>query len=311
MQRKRQRHNGPRPRSLGSAAGETGSVHVPDLTQRYRGYPLPQRRNDLQPRLVLPLGRSGRAGPPHPVWLQHPGDGGTEVARCLRRSQQVGAVHAATRPVRECHQERRAGRLLKLDYGEAATCADVHPAQRSRPGLRPAAQGSSPTATTSSCPELKLVTNSARPSGARAISRGKPPAGRYPLSAARPARASATSTTARVDAAPEALNLLESATTILLPLSTSARPTGASPTSTLAMSDRAGSVRSRAAENPSSRSLSRAVTQTTLPFAEVITRTGLQPASTVATTDAAGSVSARRRSMTVSVPPPAALIGPP
>ncbi len=104
-------------------------------------------------------------------------------------------------------------------------------------------------------------------------------------------------------------NRSESATTIRCPPSTRASPTGASPTSTRAISECAGSPRSREAEKPSSMSLPRAVTQTVPPLVEVITRTGLQPAMTVDTVACAGSVSALCMPITASVPwPPSAAL---
>src|SRR5580693_9263243 len=123
-----------------------------------------------------------------------------------------------------------------------------------------------------------------------------------PTAADLPARAAATLTTLRSEVAPEAPNRLESATTTSDPFLTAIKPTGASPTRTIAASARPGSVRRAVAEKHSRSSLARAVTQTSRPSADVITRTGLHPAATVATTDAAGSVSARAKLITVSVP---------
>jgi hypothetical protein len=98
---------------------------------------------------------------------------------------------------------------------------------------------------------------------------------------------------------------LESATTIRLPLLTTASPSGDWPTATRAIRACAGSLSSLAAEKPSSALEPTAVTQRSCPLGENATRLVWQPAGIDFITAAEpGCFSAAATSMTLSTPAP-------
>ena len=157
-------------RRPGGTADQPRAVAAAALHQRHpRDLPA-QRLDDLQPRRVLPVRRAGRARAPDPVRLQDPGHGGTEAAPGVPRREQVRAVDAAARAVREREQERRPCRLVQFDPGGPAACHDLHPgslAAGARAGSREAGHVHGLKLL-----ELKSATSSVRPAPGHAGRRG-------------------------------------------------------------------------------------------------------------------------------------------
>src|SRR5579871_2516754 len=146
--------------------------------------------------------------------------------------------------------------------------------------------------------EAKFVTSKVRPSAVRRISRGNAPAGIVPNTVR---LAASITESVEWSLAPPAKRL-EFATTIFLPSSTTATPTGELPTGTLPISACSGSPSNFAVSNASIALALRAVTYARSPPGESAKRTALHPAGIFAITAWAGSVRARATSITSRAP---------
>src|SRR6185437_745836 len=106
---------------------------------------------------VLPARGTGRGGSPDPVRLQHPWHRSAQLTAGGPGREQIPAVHAAARPVRQHEQKGWLARLVQFDAGRPAAGFYLHAGQPSAVAWAGSRAGRDPRVATFSLQDTGLA----------------------------------------------------------------------------------------------------------------------------------------------------------